>query len=219
LSNIPATSWKLNIDVAKTTVTLSGTDLNGKVERTWSGEEREGILSQLNNIKKDKSKDAFVRFLSDNNKDYAIQNLNTTDLENFDGKLTASYDLAFRNTVSNFGKEYYVTLDFRKEFGGFSFSDERTHDYWFDYKSQTLRDVTLHIPSGYTVTSVPADLSVKTADYEFELTYKQATNKIEYHKSIILKNPRLSRAKFKQWNADIEQLAKAYNEQIVLTAK
>jgi transglutaminase-like putative cysteine protease len=219
LANIPSTSWQQNLDVAKTTVTLAGTDLNGKVERAWSGEEREGILSQLNNIKKDKSKDAFLRFLADNNKDYAIQNLNTTDLESFDGKLTASYDLAFRNAVSNFGKEYYVTLDFRKEYGGFTFNEERTHDYWFDYKGQTLRDVTLNIPAGYTVTSVPANVSIKTPDYDIEISYQQAPGKIVYHKSIVIKNPRLSRARFKQWNSDVEQLAKAYNEQIVLTAK
>jgi hypothetical protein len=219
LSNIPTTSWQQNVDGSKSNLTLTGTDLNGKVEQTWTGEEREGILSQLNNVKKDKSKDAFMRFLSDNNKDYTIQNLVTTNLESFDGKATAGYDLSFKNAVSNFGKEYYVTLDFRKEYGSFTFTPERVNDYWFDFKGQTLREVTLNIPAGYTVTSVPANLSVQNADYDFEISYQQQPGKILYRKNIIIKNPRLAQTKFRQWNADVEQLAKAYNEQIVLTAQ
>ncbi|WP_165917154.1 transglutaminase-like domain-containing protein [Flaviaesturariibacter aridisoli] len=219
LTRIPATSWQQNIDASKSELTLSGTDLSGKVSQSWSGEEREGILSQLHNIKKDQSKEAFMRFLSDNNKEYSIQNLNSSGLEQFDGKLSVSYDLSFRNAVSNFGKEYYVALDFRKEYGAFTFTPERVYDYWFDFKGQTLREVTLNVPAGYTVTSVPANLSVKNADYDFEISYQQQPGKVLYRKNIIIKNPRLARVRFSQWNADIEQLAKAYNEQIVLTAK
>jgi hypothetical protein len=93
------------------------------------------------------------------------------------------------------------------------------NDYWFDFKGQTLREVTLNIPAGYTVTSVPANLSVQNADYDFEISYQQQPGKILYRKNIIIKNPRLAQTKFRQWNADVEQLAKAYNEQIVLTAQ
>lgn len=219
LTHIPSTTWQQNLDLSSSVLTLNGTGLQGKVAQSWTGEEREGILYQLNNIKKDRSKEAFTRFLSRSNNDYRVQNLSTSDLENFDGKLTAQYDLDFANAVSNFGKEYYVTLDFFKEYGGYQFRDERVHDYWFDYKGQTVRDVTLNIPAGYTVSSVPANLSVKNDDYEFEITYQQQPGKILYHKSVIIKNPRLARARFTQWNKDVDQLAKAYNEQIVLTAK
>lgn len=220
LSKIPATTYQQNLEVEKSVLSISGTDLTGKVELEWRGEEKEHMLSRINSIKKDKTKDALLRFLTDGHKDYMIQNLVTSDLEDIDRHLTASYDLQLKNGISNFGKEYYIDIDLKKEFGTFLFdTKERTHDYWFSYKTNLVKKVQVAIPSGLTATSVPTGLTVKNDDYEFVISYQQLPEKIVYKKNIIIKNPRLPKSKFAQWNADIEKLAKAYNEQIVLTAK
>lgn len=220
LSKIPATTYQQNLETEKMDLSLNGTALVAKVEREWQGEEKAYMLMQLNSIKKDKSKDALLRYLADDNKDCTIQNLVTSDVEDFDKHLSLRYDMALKNGVSNFGKEYYVDLDFRKEFGGFLFDlAERKHDYWFRCKTNLAREVHMTLPAGFTATSVPAGLAVKNSDYEFSIAYQQLPNKIVYKKTILIKNPRLAKSKFAQWNADVEKLAKAYNEQLVLTAK
>ncbi|HEX6916009.1 MAG TPA: hypothetical protein VF145_12260, partial [Chitinophagaceae bacterium] len=145
---------------------------------------------------------------------------NTSDPGNFDKELTADYKFAFRNAVSNFGKEYYVDMDFRKEYSSFTFDTaERDHDYWFNYKQNIQREIELVIPAGFTVTHLPANVEIRNADYEFVVTYSQQKDKLVYRKTIAIRNPRLTKANFVQWNKDIEKLNQAYNEQVVLTAK
>jgi hypothetical protein len=220
LSNIPATTHQQNLDKEKRILSITGTDLKGSAEHEWKGEEKEYILTQLNNIKKDKSKEAFTKYLSENNKDYVLTDFTTSNLEDFDNSITAKYNISFRNAVSNFGKEYYVDLDFRKELGSFTFDTaDRTHDYWFDYKMNVQRETELLLPEGFTVTGLPANVEIRNADYEFTVNYIKQKDKLIYKKSLIIKNPRLSKNKFAQWNKDIEKLNQAYNEQIVLTAK
>ncbi len=220
LTNIPSTNYQQNLDKEKRVLNISGTDLNGSAEHEWKGEEKEYILTQLNNIKKDKSKEAFMKYLSENNKDYVLTDFTTSNLEDFDNSITAKYNISFRNAVSNFGKEYYVDLDFRKELGSFTFdTSERTHDYWFDYKMNVQRETELTLPAGYTVTGLPANVEIKNSDYEFIVQYIKQKDKLIYKKSLVVKNPRLSKTKFAQWNKDIEKLNQAYNEQIVITAK
>jgi hypothetical protein len=220
LTNIPSTTWQQNIDREKRILSINGTELNGTAEHEWKGEEKEYILSQLNGIKKDKSKEAFIKYLSSNNKDYSLTDFTTSNLDDFDKSVTAKYNLSFRNAVSNFGKEYYVDLDFRKEFGSFTFDTaDRTHDYWFDYKTNVQRETELVIPAGYSVTGLPPNVEIKNADYEFVVNYIQQKDKLIYKKSLTIKNPKLSKSKFAQWNKDIEKLNQSYNEQVVLTAK
>jgi hypothetical protein len=220
LTKVPSTTFQQNLDVEKRKLTISGTDLNGDAENEWKGEEKEYILSQLSSIKKDKSKEAFTRFLSDDNKDYMLTNVTTSNLDDIDKNLTAKYNISFKNAVSNFGKEYYVDLDFKKEYNDFTIDTaERTHDFWFYYKRNMQRETELTIPAGYTVTTLPPNVEIKNPDYEFVINYSQQKDKLVYKKTIIIKNPRLSKTRFAQWNKDIEKLKQSYNEQVVLTAK
>ena len=124
------------------------------------------------------------------------------------------------NAVSSFGTDLYIDLDYRKDLLNFTFDlKERIHDYWFSYKTNTQLEVQLTLPPDYTVTALPPDISVKNEDYEFSATITKLPNKLIYNKSIIIKNPRLSKNKFAQWNKDIEKLKAFYNEQVVLSKK
>ena len=220
LTKVPSTTYQQNLDAEKASLSINGTDLTGVVEREWRGEEKNAILNQLNNIKKDKSKEAFTRFLSNNNKDYLLKDFLTSDMNETGQNLTAKYNLSFKNGVSKFGKEYYIDLDFSKEYARFTIDvNKRTHDYWFSFKTNTSKEIQLNIPTGFTVSSLPPNLEIKNADYEFRINFQQQPGKIIYKKSLIIKNPRLSKTKFAQWNKDIEQLVKCYNEQVVLTSK
>jgi len=219
-TKVPSTTYTQNLDAEKDLLTIKGVNLEGEVSREWKGEEKEYIFTQLNSIKKEKTTDAFTRFLSNDNKNYVISDFTTSSLADYDKPLNVKYKMQHNNAVSSFGNELYVDIDSRKDLGNFTFDiKERTHDYWFSYKMNTQIEVQLAIPSGYTVTALPPDLSVKNDDYEFVATITKLPTKLVYSKSIIVKNPRLSKSKFQQWNNDIEKLKAFYNEQIVFTKK
>ena len=164
--------------------------------------------------------EAFVRYLSDDNKDYILSAFQTSDINNYDIPLTASYNITHKNAVSAFDKDYYIDLDFGKEFGSFLFDTAiRKLDYWFDYKINISRQTELMIPQGYTITNMPAGTDIKNDNYEFKITYSMQPGKLIYNKIIIIKNTWLKKADFAKWNNDIRKLAAAYNEQITLTSK
>ena len=220
LTHVPEETYTQNLDSEKRALTINGNDLTGTVDEEWKGEEKEYILYQLNYIRKDKSQDALKKYLADGNSDYNITGLKTSDLDNIDGDLTANYAVTQTNAVSSFNKEYYVDLDFKKEFNNSNFdTSKRKLDYIFSFKTNIERITELTIPQGYKISSVPPDLSVKNASYDFSITYTQQPNKIIYRKNIILKNTHLAKTSFTQWNDDIAKLTDSYNQQLVLTAQ
>jgi hypothetical protein len=150
--------------------------------------------------------------------DYVINDLTTSDLTNFDKYVWAKYSLEHKNGVSAFGKELYIDIDYRKEFDNFIFDTaERKNDYWFSFKFNIEQETQINLPKGSKITAIPKDLVVKNDDYEISLTYKQLPDKLVYKKAIFIKNPRLRKAKFEQWNKDFKKLKDTYAEQIVVT--
>jgi hypothetical protein len=219
-SKVPVTDYHQNLSMEKVVMSVNGTDMEGNVSREWRGEHKEEIFSELNALRKEKSKDVFIKFLSNDNKNYAILDLVTSDLNNYDKPLTVQYKMKHSNAVSSFGNELYVDIDFRKDFAEFTFDlKERTHDYWFGFKSNVQQEVQFNLPTNYVVTAVPPDVVIKNDHYEFVATITKSANKITYNKSIIIKNPRLPKSAFEQWNRDIDKLKAFYNEQVVLTKK
>ena len=220
LTNVPSTTYRQNADEEKRVLSVNRMDLKGTATHEWRGEEKEYILTQLNNTKKDKSQESFIRYLSNNNKDYVLTDFKTSDVNNLNQNLTASYSIDHRNAVSSFGKDYYVDLDFGKELSDYTFDTaKRDLDYWFPYKTNISRETQLNVPAGYAISSLPPNVEIKNDNYEFTMTYTQTAGKLIYEKNLIIKNIKLAKSQFAQWNSDIEKLVAAYNEQIVLSAK
>lgn len=219
-TKVPSTTYIQNLDAEKSVWIINGKDIEGSIIREWKGEEKEHIFAQLNNIKKENSNEAFVKYLSDNNKDYTVTDFKTSDLSNFDKPLNVQYKMKHVNAVSNFGNDLYLDIDFKKELSDFKFDlKERVHDFWFSYKINSTRDIELTIPEGYVVSASPANVAVKNDDYEISAGITKTPNKLFYSKKVIIKNTKLKKEKFAQWNSDIEKLNAFYNEQIVLTKK
>ena len=217
LTRIPMASATQNFDYETSKLAVTGTTLTGSITHQWKGEEKEVVLAGLNGIKKEKSEEAFIRFLSHDNSDNEIKELNVSSIYNTDVDLNASYKVNFKNAVSVFSKAYYVDLDTKKEFIDAAIkTDERKHDYWFDYKTNITKETELAVPANYKVAGLPAPLNITNADYEFHINYESKPGKILYKKTILIKNTHMPVAKFSQWNKDIEQLAKTYNENITL---
>jgi len=217
LAHIPVETPAQNYDYESSKLSITDNDLTGSISHLWKGEDKEMILSGLNSIKKENTEEAMTRYLSDNNSDYVIKELSVSNMTNPDKDITANYKVDIKNGVSIFSKAYYVDLDHKKEFMNAAIkTDERKHDYWFDYKENLCKETELTLPPNYKVSGLPADLNVVNDDYEFHLKYTSAPGKVIYKKNILIKNTHLPVAKFAAWNKDIEQLAKAYNETITL---
>ena len=219
-TKVPSTNYTQNLDAEKSFLVINGKDMEGSITREWKGEEKEHIFTQLNTIKKENGIESFIKYLSGNNKDYLVADFKSSDLFDFDKPLNVQYKMKHVNAVSNFGNDLYLDIDFKKELADFTFDlKERTHDYWFSYKINSTRDIELTIPEGYSVTASPMNVAIKNDDYEISAAITKTSNKLFYSKKVIIKNTKLKKEKFAQWNSDIEKLNAFYNEQIVLSKK
>jgi hypothetical protein len=217
LNRVPVANQSQNYDYEKDKFTINGNNLTGSISHLWKGEDKEEVLSGLNSVKKEKTEDAMIGFLSNHNTDYTITNLKYSNADNPDKDLTAEYNMEFKNAVSMFSKSYYVDLDLKKEFlnGAIKISERKT-DYWFEHKMNICTEAELSIPVNYKVSGLLPALNIVNADYEFHIQYSELAGKLIYKKTILIKNTHLSVAKFVQWNTDIEQLAKSYNDNVTL---
>jgi Transglutaminase-like superfamily len=217
LARIPVAVQAQNYDYETSKLAINGTALTGNISHLWKGEEKEAVLSGLNSVKKERADDAMIKYLSNDNSDYGITNLNLSSTDNPDKDLTAAYVVNYRNAVSSFSKAYYIDLDSRKEYLNSAIKlNERKHDFWFDYKTNLTKETELAIPANYKVGTIPAPLNIVNPDYEFHIKYEAVAGKLIYRKTILIKNTRLATSKFPQWNKDIESLAKAYNDNVIL---
>lgn len=216
-TKVPSTTFQQNLDIEKSVLSINGSNLEGNVSREWTGEEKELMIARLSATRKENTNDAFMKFLSNNKNNYSISDFKTSKLDDYDNALKIQYNMKHANALSAFDNELYVDLDSRKDMSDFTFDlKERTKDYWFSFKTNTQIEVQLTLPASYTITALPNPLSIKNNDYEFVAGFTKQPGKLIYTKHILIKNPRLSRSKFEQWNTDIEKLKEFYNQQIVL---
>lgn len=220
LSNIPLRTYEQNRQIEKRTLRIEGNNLVGVAGHQITGESTESILTQAHSIKKENIKEALQQFLMEGNRLYTISNIKTSDLHDWSIDLTMNYDVLHKDAVNNFGDELYVELDFRKEFDDSDIdTSKRKNDLWLNFKRQLVQETTLAIPAGYKVKSLPATVAVDNAKYAFKAAYVQKADQIVYRKEITIKDTRINRSDFPQWNDAIKQLKQAYLEQITLTKK
>lgn len=217
LEKVPLRTSLQNTDYEKKVVEINGTSLIGKVEHTFNGESREWLLTKLHGMKKDRLSAALESYLSEGRKKYTITDLKTSALNNEDAALTITYQLNHTDAVASFGDELYIDFDYRKDLENASIElSKRKNDILFPYKQHLVYETELTIPSGYTVSQLPASVTIDEPAYNVIIEFKKKGNKIFYRKEITLKKPLLQKAFFEKWNTNIQQLKKSYNEQVTL---
>jgi hypothetical protein len=220
LTNVPNTTIDMNGDVVKKKLSIEGKNLIGKVTHLWKGEDKESLLNSLSVNKKDKLEDNFHNILSNDNQNYEIKNLAYSPINTYDGDVTASYEVNFKNSVDVFDKSYYISLDSDKEYENFVVdTTKRDHDLWLPFKANITKEVELVIPENYLVSNKPDNLNIKNKNYLFTIDYNIVGNKVIYKKTIKIFNPRITKTAFAAWNIDIKKLTQNYSETLTLKPK
>ena len=101
LTNIPATTFRQNLDEEKRVLEINGTTLRGTATRIWKGEEKQYILWEWNNTKKENTLTSFKNYLSGGNSNYIITDFKTSDINNIDTSLTACYTIDCKNHTTS----------------------------------------------------------------------------------------------------------------------
>lgn len=195
---------------------VTNENLIGTVSKEFIGESKSSFLYSYNETKNDKKEDALKFYLSNNDKNFIVSDIVTSDLNNRDQKLNLQYTANILNKVSTFDNEMYVDLDYDKEYSSLDFK-ERKKDFEFDFKQYSDTEINFQIPENYKVSKLPQNINIITDDYSISFTYEIVGNSIKYKKIFNFKNGVIKAAKFNDWKNHFETINKNYSEQIVLT--
>ncbi len=220
LDSVPFATYLQNTSTEKRVLVMEGTNLKGHVSHTWKGENKEFMLSGLNEMKHDKQDGALKKYLAEDNQRFEISNLKTTDLSDYNKDLNAEYDMQWKAAITFFDKEGYLDIDNRRSFSKFKIdSTKRKLPYWFSFKDHQLFTTEIKLPAGMECNSLPAKMNIQKPAYDFTGSYRLTDGTLFYKCEIIIKKTELDPANFSEWNADIDTLNNFYNQQIVFTSK
>jgi hypothetical protein len=220
LERVPVASHLQNTATETRKLTVDGNHLKGHVVHVWKGENKEWLLSALASIKQDKQENALRQYLSEGENGFQISNLVITNLNDYNSDLKIEYDIFWKDAVTVFDKDAYMSLDNRLEFKDFTIdTTKRKLPYWMHFKNHVILDIELTLPTDKTPSEIPAPVTVKQTGYYFNASYSNGGNKLQYKKEIVMSNTEINPQQFKQWNSDIQKLTEFYNQQIVLTSK
>ncbi len=218
LKKVPKAIPNFNTEKMNYNFALKGEDLVGTVSKSYSGESRTYLLNILNNLKKDEKDEALKNYLNKDDINLKVSNIKISNIENRDVDLKIDYDITVKNAVSSFDDEVYITIDLDKELKTLELKD-RNLDFIFSSKKNLESTTSLHIPDTYTISSVPNNLDVDTKNYKLSLHFEQKGNTIIYKKNFTIKNAKIEKSDFENWNASVNKLKKIYSEQIILNKK
>jgi hypothetical protein len=218
LERVPTATYQQNTATETRKFSIEGNSLKGHIKQVWKGENKEWLLSSLNDIKQDKQENALKQYLAKGLQNFEISNLKINNINNYNADLEVEYDVFWKDVLTVFDKETYLDIDNRRNYENSKIDTaKRKLPYWFNFKNNLVFETEIQLPAGKTVNTLPGNLSIKQAGYSFNASYTNVSGKIIYKREIILNDTELKPENFSQWNKDINQLSDFYNQQIVLT--
>ncbi len=216
LTKVPVTNPEFNSEEVSYDLSILNEEIVGSVHKSFSGQQRSGLLYYFHSLQNDRKEDFLNFYLSNGSNNIEVSNIRTSDLTNRDSILEIDYDIKIKNAVSSFGNTVYLDLDIDKELGNMEFRDRKV-DYQFEARKDLVSTYKISIPEGLSVAGVPESYKASTDAYDLNVSFDKNEKELIYKKHFRIKNSRIKVSDFENWNKNIQQLNTIYNEQIILS--
>ena len=191
--------------------------LIGSGKTTYNGSSRIQLANYLAGIEEAKKENFLTYYLSNDNKNVGISNINIPDWTLRDQAMILKYDLSLENQVIDLGKELYLNVEIDYEFAHSEMEKDRAIPYEFSDKYLIDSSCEIQLPANVSIDYLPEAVTINNDKYSFHLAYeKTANNTILYQRKIQLKETMLEVEDFEEWNASIEQVKAFYEDQIIV---
>lgn len=218
LDRIPVFPAEMNTDSLYCKFMINDGKMTGQAVRYFMGESKERILSLIHATPKDKIDEALKYFAQNGNIQDKATNLRLEDATSKTEVTYLAYDIENNSGIQQLDKELYIDMNPIKDFINRSIDiQKRKTNLLLPYLYRIVREIDLIIPQNYTLTHTPENFTIDRNKYLFKISYIKKANKLTCRCELMIKDPLIEKSSFEQWNADITQLKKNYQEQIVLT--
>ncbi len=217
IETIPEWGYEHNEESSVETINMVNNTLDVKVKRTFKGESKLDFIRSYNYLRTQNKDEVIFEYLTDENIDYNVKNIVTSDLRNRDKNTELSFNLIVDNQVIKSNGKLYVNFEWDREFDGVWFDSTRRVDLDLGHKNFTKRSVTFNLKPGQVATRLPGNIHIDNEYYTFTLTMKQVGNTIIYNKVLITKKDYLPVKNLQQFMKDCKKLSAFYKTYIEIT--
>jgi hypothetical protein len=217
LVTVPEMPSKVNLVQEVSQIVIDGLEVRGTATTIWNGYPAFEIRSKLANVRED----GIGRFLSGilelgNNK-FSVSNQVISGQYDRNAPMSIQFEFSIPSYVRRVGDQIYLNmqLDRRLQQAQVDVS-KRKRDREFEYRSEHVHKVSVDIPAGYQVANLPESISVEENEFGFSIEYRVENQKIIMERDIRIDLLLLPKESFAKWNTMINELAKAYQEVVVL---
>lgn len=153
-----------------------------KASTRYSGLQQDDIHGLINNLSKDKVKEALHEQLDFAT--YNINNFNYAENKSTLPTIDESLDIGVSNYATITGKRLFIVPNVMTRTKRKLAADvERKYDIQLGYEYKDIDSVEIEIPKGYETESIPSDVKVESKFGKYTAAVKLTGNKITYYRS------------------------------------
>jgi len=218
---VPIQPKEKNVTTIETIIRLEESTIKASETRTMKGYEMVDFIYDVKYKKDDKTDEEYLnnKYKIGNNKT-AYNNINLGSLSSKKDTYTINYDIEINNYAKKIGSKIYLNLNLEKPLSnGILLSEKQRFGKKIDHKYIRNYITTFIIPQGYTLKSIPKNISNELDLYGFSFKFEQKDTKLIVNKTIYMNTLALENEQFEDYNIFIKSLIKAYKKSIVLEKK
>lgn len=184
---------------------------------TLAGFVKSDITNMIQYAGAQNEKDTWKKILKRGNNKCQLVSYTAQNVGDREKAVVVDYEMTLPDYIKTIGDEMYINFNFNRIISDFKpdtldrkigadFNNELTDASYFEFD----------IPAGYKVKELPADFVMDNPHFYVRFSYKEKNGKIIVNKKFELKSIHVPLADIKQFVADIDKVALAYQNVVVL---
>ncbi len=193
--------------------------MNGEVEMAFSGEYKSYFLDLNKKVKKKDKEYLLQQVLSTGENKIKTEDLEIENLTQGKTPVRINGNLTIEDVASEFDGEIYIYMDPFQFYGNSKIDVERKSDYWMSFKKMESLEISVAIPEGLLVESIPEPMQIEQEGYAFEGSFNLKDNTIHYSLHAKFTSSILKKEDFIKWNKILKTIQDFYEQPIILKRK
>jgi len=192
--------------------------IHGKEYTHTSGQHNLGYRLLYKSLKPSETPDFFAAMLNHQYPGVKIEDLNISDLNDMDTPVETSIGFSSPQYGVPLGDKLLFALpnDNLSAYATFVGTSERKYDFHLGYPRQLEKTVSVSVPAGYTVPSLPPDVEINEGFGGFKRSYRFENNTVKYKMDFTIRQSAVPPKKYQELKRFFETVAREDKAQIVL---
>jgi len=216
LDTIPISGINENLVYSKQHYTILNDVLHGEITIEYNGDRKQHLLQKINATRTDDRTKLFEKIITSNEPKIQVNNITTSDIQDREDTFVIKGSIMVKGNVILFEKDLYVTLEPFDDLSKLTVQDARQTPFDISVKMDRKTETVFDLPDGYTLQTIPQDLSFTNDLISFKVTYFAERNTIRYNKEIKTFEKIIPKERFREWNFALKQLKIACSQPVIL---